>query len=117
MVGNQVGSDLPRAHDMHLLENNRQLSVSVSGELINQSSPLLWMLLLAAVCSFASVTAAENVASTGDSIVSAAQNQAAEQVIYIREYRVLGARELPRIQVEEAVYPFLGPGRTPSDVE
>ena len=37
--------------------------------------------------------------------------------MYIREYRVLGAKELPRIEVEEAVYPFLGPGRTFEDVE
>ena len=37
--------------------------------------------------------------------------------VYIREYRVLGARTLPAIEVEEAVYPFLGPGRTQEDVE
>jgi hemolysin activation/secretion protein len=37
--------------------------------------------------------------------------------IYIREYRVVGGSELPRIEVEEAVYPFLGPGRTAADVE
>ena len=36
---------------------------------------------------------------------------------YVREYRVTGAGRLPRIEVEEAVYPFLGPGRTPDDVE
>ncbi len=37
--------------------------------------------------------------------------------MYIREYRVLGTKQLPRIEVEEAVYPFLGPGRTFDDVE
>lgn len=36
---------------------------------------------------------------------------------YIREYRVEGARRLQKIEVEEAVYPFLGPARTPADVE
>lgn len=36
---------------------------------------------------------------------------------YIREYRVEGARRLKNLEVEEAVYPFLGPGRTPEDVE
>lgn len=36
---------------------------------------------------------------------------------YIREYRVEGARRLKSLEVEEAVYPFLGPGRTPDDVE
>lgn len=37
--------------------------------------------------------------------------------LFIREFRVQGAQTLPRIEVEEAVYPFLGPGRTFEDVE
>ncbi len=37
--------------------------------------------------------------------------------LYIREYRVTGATRLPRVEVERAVYPFLGPGRTSDDVE
>ncbi len=37
--------------------------------------------------------------------------------IYIREYRVVGARDLPKIEVAQTVYPFLGPGRTLDDVE
>jgi len=36
---------------------------------------------------------------------------------YIREYRVEGAGRLQKLEVEQAVYPFLGPGRTPADVE
>ncbi len=36
---------------------------------------------------------------------------------YIREYRVEGAKRLKNLEVEEAVYPFLGPERTPADVE
>jgi hemolysin activation/secretion protein len=40
-----------------------------------------------------------------------------QQKLFIREIRVLGAQTLPRIEVEEAVYPFLGPGRTFEDVE
>ena len=36
---------------------------------------------------------------------------------YIREYRVLGAHHLQPIEIEGAVYPFLGPGRTKLDVE
>jgi hemolysin activation/secretion protein len=35
----------------------------------------------------------------------------------IDEYRVEGADLMPQIDVEEAVYPFLGPGRTADDVE
>lgn len=37
--------------------------------------------------------------------------------MYLREFRVLGAKTLPKIDVEEAVYPYLGPGRTQEDVE
>ena len=37
--------------------------------------------------------------------------------LFVQEYRVEGVRHLPREAVEEAVYPFLGPGRTSEDVE
>lgn len=43
--------------------------------------------------------------------------QQSVQYLDIREYRVVGARELSAIEVEEAVTPFLGPGRTLDDVE
>jgi len=36
---------------------------------------------------------------------------------HIREYRIEGAKRLKNLEIEEAVYPFLGPGRTPDDVE
>jgi hemolysin activation/secretion protein len=36
---------------------------------------------------------------------------------YIREYRVTGAHHLQPVEIEAAVYPFLGPGRTARDVE
>ncbi|MEO6054698.1 MAG: ShlB/FhaC/HecB family hemolysin secretion/activation protein [Chthoniobacterales bacterium] len=37
--------------------------------------------------------------------------------MYIQEYRVLGAHQLTGKQVEAAVYPYLGPARTPADVD
>lgn len=37
--------------------------------------------------------------------------------MYIREYRVLGSHALKPIEVEDAVYSFLGPGRNAGDVE
>ena len=37
--------------------------------------------------------------------------------MFIRQYRVLGARDLSPAEVETAVYPFLGPGRTEADIE
>ncbi|MES2659596.1 MAG: ShlB/FhaC/HecB family hemolysin secretion/activation protein [Verrucomicrobiota bacterium] len=42
---------------------------------------------------------------------------AADMKFYIREYRVDGAKRLNGTEVGEAVYPYLGPGRTPEDVE
>ena len=39
------------------------------------------------------------------------------QVIYIKEFRVLGNHQLSRSEVEKAVYPYMGPERTPDDVE
>lgn len=40
-----------------------------------------------------------------------------EETLYIREYRVVGTKTLPRPEVETAVYSWLGPGRTAADVE
>lgn len=40
-----------------------------------------------------------------------------QTTIYIRQYKVIGSKILPRADVDEAVYGFLGPGRTAEDVE
>ena len=37
--------------------------------------------------------------------------------LFIKEYRVRGNHRLSRMEVEEAVYPYLGPGRSAGDVE
>src|ERR1700681_4237077 len=37
--------------------------------------------------------------------------------LFIKEYRVRGGHKLQQIEVEEAVYPFLGSGRGPEDKE
>jgi hemolysin activation/secretion protein len=52
--------------------------------------------------------------ATGPRAVGQTQNPG---TVFINEYRVEGARQLPRRDIEEAVYPFLGPGRTKDDVE
>src|SRR5258707_3272296 len=54
--------------------------------------------------------------STQDQSKSSGQGQA-ERQIYIQEYRVEGTHKLSELDVEEAVYPYLGPGRTTEDVE
>ena len=43
--------------------------------------------------------------------------QAPPQGFYIREYRIIGVRQLPRDEVDMAVYAYMGPGRTEEDVE
>jgi hemolysin activation/secretion protein len=48
---------------------------------------------------------------------AAAPAPAAEETVYIQEYRVMGSKQLPPVEVEAAVYPYLGPGRTTRDVE
>ncbi|WP_375314051.1 ShlB/FhaC/HecB family hemolysin secretion/activation protein [Bradyrhizobium sp. A5] len=47
----------------------------------------------------------------------AAKPAAPEPRFDIDEYRVEGADNLPQIEVESAVYPFLGPGKSAQDVE
>lgn len=46
-----------------------------------------------------------------------AQVSATPERFFIQEYRVAGARSLARVDVEDAVYPFLGPDRTERDIE
>jgi len=45
------------------------------------------------------------------------QPKADTRQIYIQEYRVQGAHLLTALEVEDAVYPYLGPGRTAEDVD
>lgn len=37
--------------------------------------------------------------------------------LYVREYRVRGNKLLKPVEIEEAVYPYMGPGRSENDVE
>ncbi|MEI6376951.1 MAG: ShlB/FhaC/HecB family hemolysin secretion/activation protein, partial [bacterium] len=39
------------------------------------------------------------------------------QSIYIKEFRILGSHQLGRAEIEKAVYPYMGPERSPEDVE
>lgn len=52
-------------------------------------------------------------------LISRAQDTVApiEPSYYIQEYRVQGSKTIPPLAVEEAVYPYLGRGRTAADVE
>ena len=55
-------------------------------------------------------------AADAASAEAAPQSQAGSS-FYVREYRVIGSKELKPIEIEQAVYPFLGPERTADDVE
>lgn len=63
---------------------------------------------------FVTKTAAATTTPTATPAVAA---QSSAGSLYIQEYRVEGAHLLPRAEVEGAIYPFLGPGRTADDVE
>lgn len=48
---------------------------------------------------------------------TAGTNAAKGPLLYIKEFRVLGSHQLSRSEIEKAVYPFMGPERSPDDVE
>jgi len=50
-------------------------------------------------------------------LIGSIQAQASTSRIFIDEYQIKGARQLPKIEIEEAVYPYLGPSRSQDDVE
>lgn len=58
-----------------------------------------------------------SVPETPPPAATATSNASTEGSIFIREYRVQGARRLSKVEVERAVYPYLGPARTAQDVE
>lgn len=60
--------------------------------------------------------ASENEAA-GDTTNSAAAVQGPKKTFFINEYRVKGAHVLTPLEIETAVYPFLGPERTEADVQ
>lgn len=76
-----------------------------------------WRWLVLGTCWAHSVCGAESPAAKLATETSAAPAEEAQPTIYVKEIRVLGAKTLPKIEVEEAVYPFLGPGRTFDDIE
>jgi hemolysin activation/secretion protein len=67
---------------------------------------------------FAACAGLMPLASFAQQSAADASAPAAEQSAFdVLEYRVLGNSTLPAVEVERAVYPFLGPGKTFGDVE
>lgn len=50
-------------------------------------------------------------------LVAPSHGESLGYTFYVREYRVTGAAKLGALEIEKAVYPYLGPHRTPDDVE
>jgi len=83
-------------------------------------SRCLLLISLALLALSVSVTASVPATATATSPPPQSQSAPGQEIgsMYIRQYRVDGGSNLlSKIQIEEAVYPFLGPGRTENDVE
>jgi len=72
-----------------------------------------WLILLGAPIATDAVEQSQNPQPSQ----SPQQPKADTRQIYIQEYRVQGAHLLTKLEVEKAVYPFLGPERTAEDVD
>lgn len=99
---------------------------SANGRIFNRTYATTLLLTLAALTSASAPAycqalqgAQDEQRSSGDAPTQEGTQQqpSAPQVFDIDEYRVEGADHLPQSDVEEAVYPFLGPNKTPQDIE
>jgi hemolysin activation/secretion protein len=63
------------------------------------------------------VGAASALATESEPAGASSGEVAAAASFFIREYRVMGARQLPRDDIDMAVYAYMGPNRTEEDVE
>ncbi|WP_395744506.1 ShlB/FhaC/HecB family hemolysin secretion/activation protein [Prosthecobacter sp.] len=73
---------------------------------------------LGAVCG-AATTPPAAAPTTASAATPAAPPTALSQIgnLFVREYRVRGNHLLKAVEIEEAVYPFMGPGRGEQDIE
>lgn len=84
-----------------------------------QLSTRWWTAAVISYC-VAGCLATTSLAQSGSGTSAAEKADAGESQIgplFIKEYRVRGNHRLSRSEVEETVYPYLGPGRGVSDVE
>jgi hemolysin activation/secretion protein len=82
---------------------------------------VIWPGWLVVVCQAVSDSAGEPERSSAPGRSAAEtgglENVGNESRFFIREYKVHGAKRLPRNEVERAVYPYLGPYRTSEDIQ
>jgi len=79
---------------------------------------LQWLLIgaILALHSAQNTQAQEDLSDSPD-VESSGEVMRLEPTLYVKEYRVVGAKQLPPAAVEMAVYNYLGPGRTVNDIE
>ncbi len=84
--------------------------------LIFQSSKILRNTFL--FCACATLLAEKSIAELTTASPDLAKPGSPENpIFYIQEYRIKGATKISNLEVEESVYPYLGPARTTEDVE
>ncbi len=77
----------------------------------------LWVVFSAVLSASACGSAWAQGAVAASTSARETENEESAPRLFIREFRVQGAEALPAADVQRAVYPYLGPGRTPDDVE
>lgn len=85
--------------------------------IVNRNQPLFTIVLLWRLLSISTIAAVAESPQTPQPSQTPEQPKADTRQIYIQEYRVQGAHLLTALEVEDAVYPYLGPGRTAEDVD
>ncbi len=72
--------------------------------------------LVSPYCSLAA-TVGEQQPAAGDTAAQPATAVSQLGNLYVREYRVRGNKLLKPVEIEDAVYPYMGPGRSETDIE
>jgi len=92
----------------------------IAGMLISSVAWFCWPAAAAVALESSSTPATQTTggSTNGNDHPNVAAQTQAKRHFYIKEYRVEGGGHLlPRVEVEAAVYPYLGPYRTTADVE
>lgn len=76
-----------------------------------------WPVVLSVVLGSGLYALAADAVTGGSESPAATATAASSPKFYVAEYRVTGATKLSELEQGEAVYPFLGPGRTADDIE
>jgi hemolysin activation/secretion protein len=100
-------------HKKHYFQASSTLTHTLLNGVRRWSAALCWAGI--STCAMA----AEEPPATPPNAAQAQPQTAVSQLgnLYVREYRVKGNHILKPIEIEKAVYPFMGPGRSENDIE